>query len=83
MGTRKTQSAEYKRQAIQLALQLDHSVDEIASDLGIGRSTLGKWIRMVREHIKLAFPGKGKTRLMPEQAYQRELTTTLFSLQLS
>ncbi|RJF69871.1 transposase [Deinococcus cavernae] len=35
MGTRKTYRAEFKRQAIQLATQPDHTVDEIARDLGM------------------------------------------------
>ena len=73
MGTRKTYSAEFKRQAVQLATQLDHTVDEIARDLGIGRSTLSNWIRMAKEHGELAFPGKGKARLTPEQEELKRL----------
>lgn len=73
MGTRKTYSAEFKRQAIQLAMQPDHTLDEIARDLGMGRSTLSHWIRMAREHGELAFPGKGRGRLTPEQEELKRL----------
>lgn len=73
MGTRKTYSAEFKCQATGLATQPDHTVDEIARDLGIGRSTLSNWIRMAREHGELAFPGKGKARLTPEQEELKRL----------
>lgn len=67
MGTRKTYSAEFRRQAIQLATQPDHTVDEVACDLGVGRSNLSHWIRMAREHGEQAFPSQGKARLTPEQ----------------
>ncbi len=68
-----TYSADFKRQATGLATQPDHSVDEIARDLGIGRSTLSNWIRMARDHGELAFPGKGKARLTPEQEELKRL----------
>ena len=73
MGTRKTYSAEFKRQAVQLATQPDHTVDEIARDLGIGPSTLGNWIRMAGEHGELAFPSEGKARPTPEQEELKRL----------
>jgi len=36
MGTRKTYTAEFKQQAVELARQDGHTVEGIARDLGIG-----------------------------------------------
>lgn len=67
MGTRRTYSAEFKQQAVELTRQPGNTVEGIARDLGVGRSTLQHWLRAAREHGQLAFPGQGKARLTPEQ----------------
>ena len=67
MGTRRTYTAEFKQKAVELARQDDQTVEGVARDLGIGRSTLQNWMRAAKEHGELAFPGKGKARLTPEQ----------------
>jgi len=67
MGTRRTYTAEFKQKAVELAQQNGNTVEGIARDLGTLRSTLQNWIRAAKEHGELAFPGKGKARLTPEQ----------------
>ena len=67
MGTRKTYDAEFKRRAALLTRQEGNTVEGIARDLGIGRSTLQNWVTADKQHGPLAFPGKGKARLTPEQ----------------
>jgi transposase len=46
-------SDEFKRDAIRVALTSGLTRDQVASDLGIGLSTLGKWIRAVSEEAKV------------------------------
>jgi len=55
MGTKFTQS--FKIQAVEKALERasDITVKEIADDLGVGHSTLGKWIVLARQQ-KLESP---------------------------
>jgi len=50
--TRKKFTDEFRKEAVQLALNSDFSRKQIADDLGIGHSTLGKWITEHR-HVDL------------------------------
>lgn len=73
MGTRQTYSAEFKQQAVELTRQPGNTVQGIARDLGVGRSTLTTWIRAAREHGQFAVPGQGNARLTPEQEELKRL----------
>ena len=42
-------SAEFKDEAVRLVLEQGVSITQAASDLGIGLSTLQKWVRVHRE----------------------------------
>ena len=46
-------SDEFKRDAVRIALTSGLTRRQVASDLGIGLSTLGKWVRVVSEETKL------------------------------
>ncbi|MEI3005081.1 MAG: transposase [Victivallales bacterium] len=48
-GTR--YSAAYKLKAVKLYLEEGYQVKAIARELGIGKSSLGKWIREYREKV--------------------------------
>lgn len=66
MTTRKTYSAEFKRDAVQLA----HTTDNLsgtARDLGIGLSALRKWKNAAQEDGDQAFPGQGRQHLTADQ----------------
>jgi transposase len=46
-------SDEFKRDAVRIAPTSGLTQRQVASDLGIGRSTLGKWVRAVSEEAKV------------------------------
>lgn len=71
--TRRTFSSEFKLEAVKLVLEQGYKPVEAAQNLGIGYSTLGKWITEYRANpdIKFAFPGKGK--LNPHDAELQRL----------
>ena len=48
-----THSAEFKRDAVRIALTSGLRRRQVASDLGVGLSTLGKWIRAISAEAKM------------------------------
>jgi len=69
---RKTYTAEFKRDAVQLA-QSTENIAGTARDLGIGLSALRKWIKADQHNGNLAFPGQGRQLLTPEQEELKRL----------
>ena len=55
---------EFKRNAVDLVLEKKISISRASKDLGIGLSTLQRWIRELKVSGESAFPGKG--HLKPE-----------------
>jgi len=53
---------EFKINAIRLVLDQGLKVSQVCSDLGVGLSTLERWISEHKQHGAAAFPGKGKLR---------------------
>ena len=49
-------SEEFKQEAVRIALTSGLSRERVAKDLGIGKSTLGKWISQYRPTDLLATP---------------------------
>lgn len=76
----RTFTAEFKLEAIKLALSPGNSIVQVASDRGVGKSTLTHWIRDYREKGGAAFPGHGNVALTPQEAeiarLKRELEIT-------
>jgi transposase len=72
MTQRKTYTAEFKRDAVQLA-QSTENIAGTARDLGIGLSALRKWIKADQHNGELAFPGQGRQLLTPEQEELKRL----------
>ena len=66
MTNRRTHSAEFKRDAIQLA-RTSGNLSGTARDLGINVSLLRKWMNAEQEKGESAFPGHGQQVLTPEQ----------------
>lgn len=57
MGDRKkTFTDDFKREAVRLSRESGRTVDEIAKDLGVGKSTLTAWRRRFREENLLSGP---------------------------
>ena len=48
-----THSDEFKRDAVRIALTSGLTRRQVASDLGVGLSTLGKWIRAISEESRV------------------------------
>jgi len=72
MTQRKTYTAEFKRDAAGLA-QSTENIASTARDLGIGLSALRKWIKADQHNGDLAFFGRGRQLLMPEQEELKRL----------
>jgi transposase len=51
MGRHRQFTDEYKQQAVKLVLEQGLSISQAAQDLGLGKSTLDKWLRVFRERL--------------------------------
>ena len=81
MGTRKYNqyTREFKLEAIKLAEELG-TAGKAAESLGIGNSTLCKWIKEHKADGNSAFPGKGS--LKPEDEEIRRLRLQVKRLEM-
>jgi transposase len=73
MGQRRRFSAEYKREAVAMLASPGVTVNQIAAELGIGASMLGRWRREVRRTPVQAFPGQGRPQEEELSQLRREL----------
>ena len=53
---------EFKVEAVRHSYQTEKPLDELATDLGISRSSLNRWRREYGEDPEQAFPGKGQQK---------------------
>jgi len=74
MGARRKFSAEYKREAVTMLDAPGVTVNQIAADLGIGATVLGRWRRELRRQPQQAFVGNGRPRDEEVSQLRRELT---------
>lgn len=74
---RKTFSQDFKVEAVKLVIEEGYTIVAAATNLGIGISTLGKWVRTYKreQDPATAFPGKGHLKPKDEayRALEREL----------
>ena len=73
MAHRRRFSAEYKHEAVAMLDAPGVSVGQIASELGIGATVLGRWRRELRQESTQAFPGHGRPREEELVLLRREL----------
>jgi len=73
MGVRWKFSAEYKREAVAMLDAPGVTVNQIAADLGIGATVLGRWRRELRRQPQQAFVGHGRPRDEEVSQLRREL----------
>ena len=73
MAQRRRFSAEYKREAVAMLESPGVTVHQIAAELGIGASVLGRWRREVRRTPAQVFPGQGRPREEELSQLRREL----------
>ncbi|HHG3572206.1 TPA: transposase [Vibrio parahaemolyticus] len=50
--TRRTFSAEFRLEAAQLVLDQNYTVVEAAKAMGVGKSTMDKWVRQLKQERK-------------------------------
>jgi transposase len=55
----KTYTAEFKREAVQLAQSSGKPITQIARELGISDTSIPQWRKEMTEHGSQAFPGSG------------------------
>ena len=73
MGQRRKFSAEYKREAVVMLESPGVTVNQIAVELGIGATVLGRWRRELRQESAQAFRGNGRLRDENLALLRREL----------
>ncbi len=66
-------TAEFKREAVELASQPGQTITSVARDLGIGSNVLGRWKRELEKHGSQAFGGQGIARDQELMKLRREL----------
>ncbi|XHY20729.1 hypothetical protein ViNHUV68_14360 [Vibrio sp. NH-UV-68] len=77
--TRRTFSAEFKLEAAQLVLDQNYTVVEAAKAMGVGKSTMDKWVRQLKQERKGVAPQASP--MTPEQIEIRELKKKLARLE--
>ena len=73
MEVRRKFTAEYKREAVAMLETPGVTVCQIAAELGIGATVLGRWRRELRQAPKQAFLGHGRSRDEEVSQLRREL----------
>ena len=73
MTQRRRFSAEYKHEAVAMLDTPGVSLSQIAAELGIGATVLGRWRRELRQEPVQAFPGRGRSRDEEVGQLRREL----------
>ncbi|MFY8052833.1 MAG: transposase [Armatimonadaceae bacterium] len=68
---RRSYDAAYKAEAVRLAVERNN-VTSVARDLGIGSTTLQRWVDLATEHPDNPFPGNGNARDAEMQRLLRE-----------
>ncbi len=77
--TRRTFSAEFRLEAAQLVLDQNYTVVEAAKAMRVGKSTMDKWVRQLKQERKGVAPQASP--MTPEQIEKRELKKKLASLE--
>ncbi|OCH69345.1 transposase, partial [Vibrio diabolicus] len=72
-------SAEFKLESAQLVLDQNYSVVEAAQAMNVGKSTMDKWVRQLREERQGKSPKASP--MTPEQIEIRELKKKLARLE--
>jgi len=74
----KTYTAEFKREAVQLAQTSGKPITQIARELGISDTSIHQWRKELTEHGLEAFPGSGHQTAQEEELrrLKRELERT-------
>jgi transposase len=74
MSKRRKYSQEFKQEAVQMANTSGHSISQVAGELGVNSTMLGRWCREHESGGHRAFPGQGVSRDEEVTALKRELS---------
>jgi transposase len=76
--SRRTYSAEFKLEAVQLTHEPGRTVGEVAAGLGVDRSLLQRWRSELKRDGGEAFPGQGRPKAADEELLRvkKELART-------
>jgi transposase len=77
--TRRTFSAEFRLEAAQLVTEQGYSIREAAEAMGVGKSTMDKWVRQLKNEHKGITPKASP--LTPEQIELRKLRKRIADLE--
>ena len=69
---------EFKKEAARLVIEEGRSIREVANNLGVIETVLGRWVKEYEASPQGAFPGKGRMRLDDEEtrALKKKLKDT-------
>ena len=74
MSKRQKFTAEFRAEAVELALSSGRSLVEVAASLGINEGTLGNWVRKYREeHPEQTSQARGPVEWAAYEKLQREM----------
>jgi transposase len=73
MAKRRQYTEEYKREAVNLTLDPNVTVVQIAQELGISPTNLAKWRKQYLDKSSNQFPGRGNARDQEIATLKREL----------
>ena len=72
MTHRKLYTKEYKQEAVRLVRESGKSCAQVARDLGLSESVLGRWRKELEARPDTAFPGQGNAHDAQLRALRRE-----------
>jgi len=78
--TRPTLTPEFRLECAQLVLNKGYSIREAAQAMNVGKSTMDKWVRQLREELAGVTPKA--TPMTPDQLRIRELEKRLKQVEL-
>ena len=73
MSKRRKYSQEFKQEAVQMANTSGHRISQVAGELGINSTMLGRWCREHEAGGQRAFSGQGVSHDEEVTALKREL----------
>jgi transposase len=68
--SRRTYDKEFKQEAVRLVVEEGRRPMEVERNLGIGKGTVGRWVREYKEDPAYAFPGKGRLKAPDEEMHR-------------
>ena len=73
-------NADFKLEAAQLVVEQHYTIPEAAKAMGVGKSTMSKWVRQLRQECQGVSPKA--TPITPEQRKIRELELRIKKLEM-